>query len=210
MNSPFSPGSPGHSHQPGAPYPPGPGPYGAPLPYAPPPLPRTGPSPWVWVILGVVLLGLGTCGGVVGLVALGSAATTGDAAQGGVLMGPEVTDATRSKLQARKLLRPDEQLVAYYDGTVMLDMSEVTVLTSDRITVAKGARVTTIALEDVASIDHRVEHIIGDVIDVRSQRGERMRIEVAHLNGGVSLLNALEDETRDANPDVIVRRQDAR
>jgi hypothetical protein len=167
-------------------------------------------SPWIWVLLGVVLLGLGTCGGVVGLVALGSAAQAGEAAEDGVRMGSEVPDTTRTKLQKRNLLHPGEQLVAYYDATLTLDMSEVTVLTTDRITVAKGSRVTTIALADIASIDHRVENIIGDVIEVRSRRGERMRIEVAHLNRGVSLLNALEDETRDANPDVIVRRQDPR
>jgi len=159
-------------------------------------------SPWIWVLLGAMLLGLGTCGGVVGLLVLGA---SGD--DGGVLMGAQVPDAKKAKLRARHLLREDDELVAYYDATIALDMSEVAVLTTERLTHAKGSHVATVPLEAIVSIEHRSEGVIGDVIEVRSSSGERIRIEVAPFNDGVSFLNALEDETRDVNPDVVVRRQ---
>ncbi len=211
MNAPHS----NHPYPPGGPYPQGrgayppngPSPYGyPPTPYGAPP-PRARMSPWIWILLGGILLGLGTCGGIVGLVVMKGAA---ESAEGAVQMGSQLSDSTQRKLRDRKLLNEDEHLVAYYDATLSLDMSEVTVLTTDRITYAKDSRATTIALKDIASIEQRVDTIIGDVIEIRSRRGDRLRIEIAPLNGGVSFLDALEDETREVQPDVVVRRQTPR
>lgn len=192
-----------------APYPPNP-PHYAPnqppphYPYAaPPPRPRI--SPWVWVLLGVMLLGLGTCGGVVALVVVGS-----QAEPGGVLLGGAIPDAKRVKLLERGIVHEGDKLIAFYDGSLSLDMSEVSVLTADQLVYAKGRRVTRMPLRSIVSIDHRVEGIIGDVIEVAAESGERLRIEVAHLNDGVSFLNALEDEARKKHPAVTVRRQTPR
>lgn len=189
-----------HPYNPGPPPPPPPPPYGAyPPPYPPPP---SRMSPWIWVLLGAVLLGLGTCGGVVGLVVLGT-----QMEPGGVMLGAQITEAKRAKLVERGLCHEGDELVAYYDGSLSLDMSEVSILTTDQLVYAKGALVTAIPLASVASIDHRVEGVIGDVIEVAAANGARLRIEVAHLNDGVSFLNALEDEARKKQPNVIVRRR---
>jgi len=151
--------------------PPHPAPY---APYPPPFVPpRAGISPWVWVLLGVALLGLGTCGGLVGLVAFGS-----QMENGGVMFDAQIPDAKKAKLRERGVIREDDRIVAFYDGSISLDLSEV--------------------------------GVIGDVIEVGARDGHRMRIEVAHLNEGVSLLNAIEDEVRKKQPDVVVHRQTPR
>ena len=183
--------------------PPHPAPY---APYPPPFVPpRAGISPWVWVLLGVALLGLGTCGGLVGLVAFGS-----QMENGGVMFDAQIPDAKKAKLRERGVIREDDRIVAFYDGSISLDLSEVCVLTTDRLVQSKDARVVTMGLADVTTIDHRVEGVIGDVIEVGARDGHRMRIEVAHLNEGVSLLNAIEDEVRKKQPDVVVHRQTPR
>ncbi|MBX3261016.1 MAG: hypothetical protein KF782_15125 [Labilithrix sp.] len=162
-------------------------------------------SPWVWVLLGALLLGLGTCGGVVGLAVLGS-----QLEPGGVMIGGDIPAAKRDALVERGLCRQEDRLIAFYDGSLSLDMSEVALLTTDRVVFAKDAYVVAIPLASVASIDHRVEGVIGDVIVVRATNGAHLRIEVAHLNDGISFLDALEDEVRKSQPDVIVRRQTPR
>ena len=193
MNSPYLAS---HPYNPASPPP-----YGAyPPPYASPPPSRM--SPWIWVLLGAMLLGLGTCGGVVGLAVLGT-----QMEPGGVMLGAQIPEAKRAKLVERGLCHDGDELIAYYDGSLSLDMSEVSILTTDRLVYANGALVTAIPLASIASIDHRVEGVIGDVIEVAAANGARLRIEVAHLNGGVSLLDALDDEVRKKQPNVIVRRR---
>ncbi|MBX3197853.1 MAG: hypothetical protein KF894_06885 [Labilithrix sp.] len=162
-------------------------------------------SPWLWVVLGVVLLGLGTCGGVVGLAVLGS-----QMEPGGVMVGSAIPAAKRAALVERGLCGESERLIAFYDGSLSLDLSEVALVTTDRVVFAKDAEVSAIPLASVVSIDHRVEGIIGDVIVVAADDGDRIRIEVAHLNDGVTFLDALEDEARKSRPDVIVRRAQPR
>jgi hypothetical protein len=157
------------------------------------------------VLLGVVLLGLGTCGGLVGLVFLGN-----NMEPGGVMLGAQVPDAKRTKLRERGLLKEGDQLVAYYDASLSLDMSELAVLTSDRLVYMNAGRVTTMKLEDIATIEHRVEGITGDVIEIGSTKSDRIRLEIAHLNNGVSFLNALEDEAQKKQPAVVIRRQTPR
>ena len=125
-------------------------------------------------------------------------------------MAAEIPEAKRAKLLERGLCQDGDQLVAFYDGSLSLDMSEVSILTTDRLVYAKGAQVIAIPLESITSIDHRVEGVIGDIIEVAAANGERLRIEVAHLNDGVSFLNALEDEARKKQPNVTVRRRTPR
>ena len=129
---------------------------------------------------------------------------------GGVMFGAQIPDAKKAKLRERGLIRETDQLIAFYDGSISLDMSEVSILTADRLVHAQGNHVATVPLANVTSIDHRVENVIGDVIEVGTNEGERLRIEVAHLNNGISFLNAIEDEVRKKQPNVIVHREKPR
>ncbi|TVQ07281.1 MAG: hypothetical protein EA368_14685 [Leptolyngbya sp. DLM2.Bin27] len=50
------------------------------------------------------------------------------------------------------------------------------------------------ALNEIARIEHEVQNLIGDVIQIFATSGEIMVIEIAPMNGGSQFLNALEDQ----------------
>jgi hypothetical protein len=135
---------------------------------------------------------LGTCGVVVGLVALGASAPSQDQPSG-VVLGAQVPDATVKALEAKNLLKPDEALLAYHDATLRLDMSEVTLVTSSRVVYAKGDTAAAMALVDVTRITHHTEGLLGDIIDIVSVDGRTMRVQIAPLNGGDAYVNVLEE-----------------
>jgi len=172
--------------------------------HAPPPRQT---SPLVWVILAVAILavvgGLGTCAVVGGLVAIGASA--GDEASG-VVMGPQTSKKILERLHAKRLLAEDETLLAYYDASVSLDMSEVTIITRERVVYAKGDVVAAFALKDVARVTHHKEALIGDVFEITADDARSIRVEVAPLNGGESYFNVLEDAWRKHRPDARIAR----
>ena len=179
-------------------------PYSAPPPsYAPPPQ-RRGIPVWVWILGAALLFGLTTCGGLVAFC------VHAQNHPGGVVMGTQATKADRVKLREKKALTERETLVAFYDATMSQDFSEVYVVTTERVAVAKAGEVSALDLKDLTTIDHRDEGALGDIIDVATAKGERLHIEIAPLNGGVSFLNALEDETKKKSPSVVVHRAEAR
>lgn len=178
-------------------------------PYGPPHGPaeprRTSPVLWVLAAMGLMaLLGglLGTCGVVAGLMALG--ASSNDTS--GVILGAQVPDKTVDALIEKKLLGPNEKLLAYHDATVALDMSEVTFITTTRVVHAKDKTVATMDFRDVTKITARSEGIIGDVMEIAGEDGRTMRIEIAPLNGGESYVNVLEDAWRKHHPEAKVLR----
>jgi hypothetical protein len=146
----------------------------------------------------MVVLGglLGMCGVVAGVAALG-ASTDG---QGGVILGAQVPAKTLDALRERQLLGPKEIPLAYHDATVALDMSELTFVAANRIVHARGETVVALPLVNVTKITHRSESIIGDVIEVSTNDGLTMRVEIAPLNGGESYVNVLEDAWRKHHP----------
>jgi hypothetical protein len=145
---------------------------------------------------------LGTCGVVVALVAAGASSDH----QGGVILGAQVPEPTVQALKARNLLKPDEELLAFHDATVRLDMSEVTLVTSSRVVHASGETATAMLLVDVTKITHHTEGLLGDVIEVTGEDGRSMRVEIAPLNGGESCVNALEAAWQKHHPEARVIR----
>lgn len=177
-------------------------PYSQPPPpasysYAPPPPPApAGRSPAFYVaIAAIALLGigaLGTCGVVGGLVVLGSSQEHDP----GVLPGTQVPAKVRTALVTKKLLRDDETLLVYYDGSVKLDMSEVSFATRDRLVYAKGDVVASMQLAEITQITRKTEPVIGDTYDITADDARTMRIEIAALNNSDSFANALESAWR--------------
>jgi hypothetical protein len=145
---------------------------------------------------------LGTCGVVVGLMAAGASSDH----EGGVILGAQVPEPTVQALKARNLLKPDEDLLAFHDATVRLDMSEVSLVTSSRVVHANGDKATAMQLVDVAKIAHHTEGLLGDVIELTSEDGRSMRVEIAPLNGGESYVNVLETAWQKHHPEARITR----
>lgn len=178
--------------------------YSAPPYSSPPAPPRRGIPVWIFILCGALVLGIGACG------ALAAFCVHASSSPGGVIMGTQATKEDRVKLRERRLLTDRETLVAFYDATVSGDFTEVYVVTTERVAVAKSGQVTALDLASLTTIDHRDEGALGDVIEAANAKGERLHIEVAPLNGGVSFLNALEDEAKRKNPSVVVHRAQPR
>jgi hypothetical protein len=111
---------------------------------------------------------------------------------GGVKMSNEMNEYATKYLSDHKILGADEELVAYYDVTIAMDGSEAAILSTKRIIYHKAPGGDAIDLADIADIKHRKETLIGDVIEIYSQSGKSMKIEIAPLNQGETFLSALE------------------
>ncbi len=200
-----------------------PAPWGTPGPasYPPPSLPMQMPPSYpppaassssrvlVWIFaVGALVVLLGTCG-VVGttltLAAIGASAEE----QGGVQLGAQISETRLAKLRQRGLINDQTKVIAFYDASVSLDMSEVALLTTRELIHANGPAVARVEVAEISSVDHRVEAMM-DVIEVATTDGTHMRIEVAVFNGGVSFLNALEDELQRQGSPAVVHRQKPR
>jgi hypothetical protein len=149
---------------------------------------------------------LGTCGVVVGLVAIGASSDQA----GGVILGAQVPQPTVDALKAKNLLKPDEVLLAYHDATIRLDMGEVTLVTDARVVHARGETAAAMQLVDVAKITHHTEGLLGDIIELTDQDGRSMRVEIAPLNGGESCVNVLEAAWQKHYPEARILRAPAK
>lgn len=125
-------------------------------------------------------------------------------AQSGVVMGTQVPKEAIDNLMKNKLLIPGEELLAYYDATMSIDGSEVSFVTTERVVYWKDKRATSMRLAEVSAVEHRAESLIGDIIEVKSDSGQRMKIEVAPLNDGPAFLNVLKDAWANRRPDASV------
>lgn len=145
---------------------------------------------------------LGMCGLVVGLAAVGASADE----PAGVLVGDEVPQATVDALKAKKLLTPEELVLAYHDATLTHDMSDVTFVTKSRVVHATGKKVSAVALKDVSKITYRTETLGIEVVDLVTKDGKSLRIQIAPLNGGESYVDALEHGWRIHFPEASITR----
>ncbi len=163
-----------------------------------PPSPNSSPrqSPWKWIAIGAGAFFMLCCGGpmaylsVLGLISPDRT--------DGVRVGNEIEPYVYEYIQKHALLEADEKLVAYYDETIDLDGSEAALLTTRRVLSHRKGRNTSMLLSDVADVQHRDEGLVGDVIEVVSRDGERMRLEIAPLNDGPAFLSALRDGVKRA------------
>jgi hypothetical protein len=123
------------------------------------------------------------------------------APEGGVRVGGEIEEYATEYLQENNVLSDGEQVMAYYDVTLMLDGTEAAILTDQRVIYHRNGKDTAISLDQIADVRHRYESLIGDVIEVDSEDGTMIKIEIAPMNAGESFLNALQNQLRNAPQD---------
>ena len=143
------------------------------------------------------------CGGaaVVGLLAVvGGIVYLGSLPQSGVKLTNEMDEYALEYIQEHRLLRPGEELLAYYDATIRMTGEEAALLTDRRVLYHKDGRTTAFALDSVESVDHRYESMTGDVIEVRDASGRALKITIAPANLGESFVTALERAWHRARP----------
>ena len=111
--------------------------------------------------------------------------------EGGVRLPNQMAQYALDYLEKNDILEPDEELLAYYDVTVMLNGTEAAILTTKRVIYHRGGQSTAIFLKDVEDIQHRYESMIGDIIEITSTSGVTMKIQIAPLNQGETFYNVL-------------------
>lgn len=164
----------------------------------PPPalVPPARRSMWVWLGPLVGVLAIGCVFAMVSFVRFCGRAT--DA--GGVRVSNDIPASALDHLDKRKVLVPGEKVLAYYDATIGGDGSEVAMVTSERLVYFKEGRTTAFVLVDIADVRHHTEPLIGDVIEVTSDSGEAMKVEIAPLNDGPLFLSTLEAAWKKKRP----------
>jgi hypothetical protein len=148
-----------------------------------------------------ILIGCGVIvliGGI-GLIALVVWLATGP--EGGVKLGNEMEQYALEYIAEHSLLDPGEEILAYYDASLSMNGSEAAILTISRIIYHKNGNTMSIPVEEISDIRHRYESFIGDVIEIRSDSGRVMKIEIAPLNMGETFKSVLMETWRKARPE---------
>lgn len=111
---------------------------------------------------------------------------------GGTQLGNQMDLYAIEYLDNNSMLEAGESVVVYYDATIQLDGTEAGYVTDQRVCYHKASRNSCIDLADIETIEASDGGAMGDIIDITSIHGDRLRIEVAPLNGGDLFLSELE------------------
>ncbi|WOD41059.1 hypothetical protein [Nodosilinea sp. E11] len=141
-----------------------------------------------------LLLGLGIPAGALAATTLGLLIFFSFGPAGGVRFTSTMEPYATQYLQTHNLLEEGEKVIAYYDATIALKGTEAAILTDRRILYHRSSATTSIPLNEIARIEHEVQNLIGDVIQIFAHSGEILVIEIAPMNGGPQFLSALEDQ----------------
>ena len=112
--------------------------------------------------------------------------------------GYEMPQTARDYVAEHHLIEPNETILAYYDATPTCNGTQSVILTNTRIIDHLQGISTSIALTDIADIQHREETIIGTTILVVADSGEVMSIDIAPDYGGQIFYTALLQAWRSA------------
>ena len=114
---------------------------------------------------------------------------------GGVLTNNELPASVIEFFENTDILE-SEQIIAYYDVTIVLDNSESAILTNKNLIYYKNGRIERFPLNSIASID--AEDCFGLCIIVSTRDNRVMKIEIAPLNGGDLFLELLRKQVNKA------------
>lgn len=117
----------------------------------------------------------------------------------GVCLPNQMDKIAWGYLEQHKLLGQDEKLLAYYDDTISLDGTDLSVVTNQRVLTFNNGNTTAIPLADVESVT-RVEVPMAFGLQVVGKDGSRMQIEIAMANGGETFESVLRDAVQRARP----------
>ena len=90
----------------------------------------------------------------------------------------------------------NEEIIAYYDVTIVLDNSESAILTNKNLIYYKYGRVTRFPLSSIVSVE--AEECFGLCIVATTRDDRVMEIEIAPLNGGDLFLELLRKQVAKA------------
>ena len=107
---------------------------------------------------------------------------------GGVLTYNQLPQSVIEFFEKTDILE-NEQIIAYYDVTIVLDNSESAILTNRNLIYYKDGRIEKFPLDLIASID--AENCFGLCIIVSTRDDRTMKIEISPLNGGDLFLELL-------------------
>ena len=107
---------------------------------------------------------------------------------GGVLTYNQLPQSVIEFFEKTDILE-NEQIIAYYDVTIVLDNSESAILTNRNLIYYKNGRIEKFPLDLIASID--AENCFGLCIIVSTRDDRTTKIEIAPLNGGDLFLELL-------------------
>mgnify|MGYP001223703947 CR=1 FL=1 len=107
---------------------------------------------------------------------------------GGVLTYNQLPQSVIEFFEKTDILE-NEQIIAYYDVTIVLDNSESAILTNRNLIYYKNGRIEKFPLDLIANID--AENCFGLCIIVSTRDDRTMKIEIAPLNGGDLFLELL-------------------
>ena len=112
--------------------------------------------------------------------------------EGGVTVSNNMEKYAIEYIEANQLLEEGEKIIAYYDYTISLDGTESVMLTDNRLLYHNAETYdSSVLLENITTIDHREEGLIGHIIEVYDTEGNIFMIEIAPLNGGDTFLKLL-------------------
>jgi hypothetical protein len=114
---------------------------------------------------------------------------------GGVLTYNELPASVIEFFDTTDILE-NEQIIAYYDVTLVLDNSESAILTNKNLIYYKYGRVERFSLSSIVSIEE--EECFGLCIIASTRDSRVMKIEIAPLNGGDIFLELLRKQVAKA------------
>ena len=114
---------------------------------------------------------------------------------GGVLTNNQLPPSVIEFFDNTDILE-NEEIIAYYDVTIVLDNSESAILTNKNLIYYKYGRVTRFPLSSIVSIE--AEDCFGLCIVATTSDDRVMEIEIAPLNGGDIFLDLLRKQVAKA------------
>ena len=115
--------------------------------------------------------------------------------EGGVRVSNNMEKYASEYIDNKRLLNEGEQIIAYYDYTISCDGTEAAILTNKRLIYHNQQTTnTSINLNDITDIKNTIDSLIGYSIEVYSNDGNVLMIQIAPLQNGDTFLRLLKSK----------------
>jgi len=120
---------------------------------------------------------------------------------GAVKVGGDVSAGLVGDLRARGLVRADEEVRAYCDGSFLRTGSKIAIITADRLIYCEGNKATALDLNDISDVRFEQAVISSDDLRVKGGSGKDFKdieVEIPFGGGGPAFHNALDSAMKQA------------
>ena len=115
--------------------------------------------------------------------------------EGGVRVSNNMEKYASEYINNKRLLNEGEKIIAYYDYTISCDGTEAAILTNKRLIYHNQQTTnTSINLNDITDIKYTIDSLIGYSIEVYSNDGNVLMIQIAPLQNGDTFLRLLKSK----------------